>query len=100
MHITLVQFDIRWEDPHANFDAVRALFAARSQAAAAAHRPADELIVLPEMFANGFSLHAEKIRESFGGPSETFLADLAETEQAVVAGGWVLDNPGARPLNV
>lgn len=92
MKITLVQYDIAWENPAANFDTVRALLEDRAAAGG--------LIVLPEMFANGFSTHAEKIKESFGGASESFLADIAETHRAVAIGGWVLDNPGTKPLNV
>lgn len=92
MHLTLVQYDIRWEAPAANFDQVRRLLEKREVSGG--------LIVLPEMFANGFSLHADKIMESFGGPSESFLADLAEKHQSAIAGGWVLENPGSKPLNV
>lgn len=92
MQITLVQYDIRWEEPAANFNHIRKLLEKRGCWKG--------LIVLPEMFANGFSLHADQIKESFGGPSEAFLAELAEAHQAAVAGGWVLDNPGSKPLNV
>ena len=44
-----------------------------AQAAGAGAR----LIVLPEMFATGFSMHPELIAEDEGGPTEQFLLEQA-----------------------
>jgi omega-amidase len=47
------------------------------------------LVVLPEMFATGFSMHVEKISEDAGGKTEQFLAELAVERRAFVMAGVV-----------
>jgi omega-amidase len=48
MHIIGVQFDILWENRQGNFDKVDSLLAKEDV-------PAGSLVVLPEMFASGWS---------------------------------------------
>jgi len=86
------QFDIAWEDKPANFDRVRALLKNTSVEPGA-------LVVLPEMFATGFSMHVEKIAEPPQGPSQQFLAQLARDTGAYVVGGVVSQNADGRGLN-
>lgn len=76
MKIAGVQMDISWENPDRNFVRARA---AVSEAVA---RGAD-LVVLPEMFATGFSMRAERIAPL--GPD--VLAWVSETASA--AGVWI-----------
>jgi omega-amidase len=45
------------------------------------------LVVLPEMFATGFSMRAAQISEPLGGPTEQFLAKLAVEYSSFVMGG-------------
>lgn len=77
MRVAGLQTDIVWESPSANFERLRPWI--RSAAAAGAH-----LAVLPEMFACGFSMNTQTVRERFGGPSVTFLQ-----EQAAAHGLWL-----------
>lgn len=77
MKIAAIQSDIAWEDPAANFERLRPHVAAAAAAGA-------RLVVLPEMFACGFSMATERIREPEGGPSARFLA-----EQARQHGLWI-----------
>lgn len=84
MNVLALQFDIAWENKEANFTTVRAMLQLERP-------PADSLVVLPEMFATGFSMNAEAIAEPYGGPTEQFLAALA-TEFNV----WVLAGVAAR----
>ncbi len=77
MKIAALQTDIIWEDPSANFKRLRPQI---TIAAAARAR----LVVLPEMFACGFSMDTKKIREPFDGPSSQFLR-----EQARAHGIWI-----------
>ena len=85
-HVSAVQFDIAWEDKAANFSRVRALLADA--------RPArGSLIVLPEMFATGFSMNLAITRQSGAREDEAFLAALAREHRAFVIGGVV--SPGA-----
>lgn len=75
-----LQIDIAWEDPPANFVRADALAA---QAVAAGAR----LLVLPEMFATGFSMDAERIAEQ-AGEIHAYLADLAARHGVWVIGGF------------
>ena len=77
MKIAAIQSDIAWEDPEANFARLRPWLAAAALAGA-------RLVVLPEMFACGFSMATERIREQPGGPTTRFLE-----EQARLHGLWV-----------
>ncbi len=79
MRAHLVQFDIAWEDPAKNFQRVRDLLASAPVA------PGD-LIVLPEMFAVGFSLNIGTT-EKTSAETARFLAVLAEDLGAIVQGG-------------
>ncbi|HQR44789.1 MAG TPA: nitrilase-related carbon-nitrogen hydrolase [Thermoanaerobaculia bacterium] len=70
MRAALVQMDLAWEDWPAN------------HAIAAGHlkRAADagaDLAILPEMFATGFSMNAEKTAQAPGGPTERWLLGMA-----------------------
>ena len=87
--IYAVQFDLAWEDKAANFAKVRALLAAAPPAQGA-------LIVLPEMFATGFSMNLAVTRQRTGREDETFLASLAREHRAHVLGGVV--SPGENGL--
>ncbi|MHC4718357.1 MAG: nitrilase-related carbon-nitrogen hydrolase, partial [Planctomycetota bacterium] len=66
LNVLAVQFDIRWEDKPANYDRVRRLVLSASPAPGS-------LIVLPEMFATGFSMNVAGIAEQVGGPTEQLL---------------------------
>jgi omega-amidase len=80
MKVYAVQFDIVWENKPANFAKVRALLADV--------RPEPgSLIILPEMFATGFSMNAPAIAEGPDGETAAFLAELAETYRGFVLGG-------------
>jgi len=71
MTIVGLQFDIAWENKSANFATVRRLLA---QAAP----QKDSLVVLPEMFATGFSMNVALVAEPYGGETEQFLASTAK----------------------
>ena len=86
------QFDIVWEDKPANFAQVRKLLATSAI-------EKGSLIVLPEMFATGFSLAVDEIAEETGGPTHEFLADLARQWQSYVIGGIVARDRDGRGLN-
>jgi predicted amidohydrolase len=70
MKVAAVQHDIAWEDPDATRGRVAPMIA---ESAAEGAR----LIVLPEMFATGFSMQPEVIAEDEGGPTEQFLVQQA-----------------------
>jgi predicted amidohydrolase len=92
MRVSLVQFAIAWEDPAANFARVRALLAADPPAPGG-------LVVLPEMFATGFTMDAARAVEGPGGEQQEFVAELARTHRCVVLGGVVTRTDSPRPAN-
>jgi omega-amidase len=71
MTILGLQFDIAWENKPANFSTVRRLLAQ-------APPEKNSLVVLPEMFATGFSMNVNLVAESYGGETEQFLAATAK----------------------
>lgn len=94
MKALLVQFSIAWEDKDTNFDRVRQLLAD------APDPGGYDLIVLPELFATGYSMNSGDIAETVSGPTETFLAELARTQGAAVIGGLALRGDGhGKPCN-
>jgi omega-amidase len=82
LQLVAVQFDIAWEEPQENFRRVEQLLEGTSI------RPG-AMIVLPEMFATGFSMNVERTAQSGARESEQFLRDLARKHHAMVLGGVV-----------
>ena len=93
MRVAAIQSDIAWEDPEANFERLRPWVAAAAAAGA-------RLVVLPEMFACGFSMATERVREPPDGPSARFLADQANQHGLWICGSIPEAPEGAaRPQN-
>jgi len=87
-----LQWDVAWEDGEANRACVRELLSAVAV-------PAGSLIVLPEMFAVGFSMNVEAVAEPPEAPNERFLAELARETRSHVLGGVVHHGDDGRGLN-
>lgn len=91
--VASVQHKIVWENPAANFAALKAPIAAAAAGGA-------QLISLSEMYATGFSMQAEQIAEPLDGPSTAFLVG-----QAALHGAWLtasiptIDPDFERPVN-
>jgi predicted amidohydrolase len=79
MKVAAVQHDIVWEDRDATRERVQPMIA---EAAAEGAR----LIVLPEMFATGFSMQPEVVAEDEGGPTEQFLVQQADEHATHLVG--------------
>jgi predicted amidohydrolase len=80
MKVIGLQFDLAWENKAANFATVARLLDATPP-------PAGALVVLPEMFATGFSMNAEAIGEAADGETGKFLARVARQWRIHVVGG-------------
>ena len=91
MKIYSVQPDIVWEDQPANFSKIRTLVAN-------AQPDPDSLILLPEMFATGFTMEVERAIER-DGAQRAFLRELALTYKSFVVGGVVADAGGGKGRN-
>lgn len=93
MQVTLIQPDITWQDAGATCAHIRDLLADT------AITPGG-LIVLPEMFATGFSMEVDAVFEDASQhPGSDFLRELAVAHHAHVIGGVVTKNDVGRGLN-
>src|SRR5687767_3544928 len=92
MNIACVQFDIVWENKEANYAKVLALI--RS-----ANVPRGSFVLLPEMFASGFSMDVAKIAEENGGATEQFLANTAREVGIFLLGGIVTRGANGKGRN-
>ncbi len=90
MKIAGLQWDIIWENRSENFQTVEG-FAAQLVDA--------ELIVLPEMFATGFSMDVDLVAESETAESESFLRNFAMKSGSATLGGLVRRGDGKKGRN-
>jgi omega-amidase len=88
MNIACCQFDVAWEDKPANYRRVEAMFAS-------SQFPPDTLVLLPEMFATGFSMNVPAVAEPDDGPTVQFLSGLAKRHGIYVHAGLVLADDAA-----
>jgi omega-amidase len=92
MRIYGCQLDIAWENKSENFSRIRALLNKRRLSP-------NSLVVLPEMFATGFSMNADAIAEDADGPTDGFLRELAREKGVFVLGGLARSASRGRILN-
>jgi predicted amidohydrolase len=93
VHLACCQLDIAWEDKPVNYRRAQSLLDS-------AALPAGALVLLPEMFATGFTMNAGSVAEPIDGPTPRFLADLARRHDVFVLAGVVIDDQRApRPRN-
>jgi predicted amidohydrolase len=92
MKVIGVQLDIVWEDKQANFEKVRRLLGQAAPEKAS-------LVVLPEMFATGFSMNTATMAEDYGGETEQFLAGMAKEFGITLMGGAAMRGRDKRARN-
>ena len=93
MKVAAAQMDIIWHDRSANYKKARQMAAQAKEAGA-------ELLILPEMFATGFSMDTSITPESLDGLTPTLLRTLARELGLAVVGGFVLARDSGGPQNV
>lgn len=81
-----------WEDKDANFAMVREMLADTTF-------PDGGVIVLPELFAIGFTMNSKALAENDGEQTESFLVELAREKSAFVIGGVAKHQAGENPAN-
>ena len=93
MRLACCQLDIAWEDKPANYRRVEALVGD-------AALPPGTLLLLPEMFATGFTMNAVAAAEALDGRTASFLGDLARRHRIFVQAGVVVRGAGdGQPRN-
>ncbi|NHF58792.1 amidohydrolase [Flavobacteriaceae bacterium TP-CH-4] len=78
LQVALVQSEVVWENPDANFEHFSQQLDKISKAA--------DLILLPEMFTTGFTMHPEKIGNEYGGLTLDWMRQKAIEKKAALAG--------------
>ncbi len=92
MNVLCCQLDIAWEDKPANHAKIEALL---EQSAP----PENSLVVLPEMFATGFSMNVNAITDSPSRETEDFMSRTAARLKTFVLGGTVNSGADGRGRN-
>ena len=86
MRVGVVQMDIAWEEKEKNYRKVeRFLEKARSEKV--------DLLVLPEMFALGFTMNSDSFAEDTDGPTTRFLSRCAGKSSMHILGSCVFKGP-------
>lgn len=87
LQIALVQSSIVWEDAEQN----RIHFGEKIHSISS---PID-IIVLPEMFTTGFSMHPRPLAEMIDGPTVNWMQLLAKQKDAVITGSVIIEDEGS-----
>jgi omega-amidase len=90
MRLACCQLNIAWENKPANYRRVEALVSA-------AELPPGTLLLLPEMFATGFTMNAPAVAEPIDGATARFLSDLARRGRILIQAGVVIRETDASP---
>ncbi len=81
LNIALFQFDIEWQDITSNLKKLDVFFDKID-------RPVD-VLVLPEMFTTGFTMHPENLAESFDGQTIRWMKSKAAQTDALIIGSFI-----------
>lgn len=86
MKIALIQTNIIWENPNENRRLLQQKINAISQYI--------DLIVLPEMFTSGFTMHPKNVTETMQGETILWLKNLAKAKNSAITGSLVICENG------
>lgn len=82
LNITIIQADLHWENREANL----AMFESKIRAI----KEKTEVVLLPEMFSTGFSLHPAPLAETMEGPSIAWMKNLAAEKRIILGGSLII----------
>jgi len=82
LKIAILQSDLIWENPEGN----RAHF---TNKIASIKEPID-IILLPEMFTSGFTMHPENVYETMDGPTIKWFQKISQEKQTAIGGSLVI----------
>jgi len=85
LKITIIQPDIIWEDPQANLEKYSKWLE---------DIEGTDVIIFPEMFTTGFSMHPEKLKESMDGISVKWMQHVAAEKAAAISGSLIIIDGG------
>ena len=87
LKITLVQYDIAWENPNANKKKIEALLST-------ADLEETDIIVLPETFSTGFTMNNVTCSESMEGETINWLKSMAKSYETSLCGSLIIKENG------
>jgi predicted amidohydrolase len=87
LRVTIVQADLIWEDIEANLAHLNQLLEGLGGKT--------DLIILPEMFTTGFSMHPTALAEPLYGPTFAWMVAFAKTTEAAITGSIICREAGA-----
>jgi predicted amidohydrolase len=82
MKIALIQIPLVWEDPKSN----RSIFEEKINLIEAGI----DLIVLPEMFTTGFTMHPDRVSETMKGETVVWMKSLAKVKNCAITGSLII----------
>lgn len=80
--LSMLQSSIHWENKQNNL----AAFSEKISAVP----PNTELVILPEMFNTGFSMHVEKLAESMNGETVSWMKNEAISNKVIITGSLII----------
>lgn len=86
LKVAIIQSDLEWENPKKNRDNF-------SEKIDSIVNPVD-LIILPEMFATGFTMQAEKVAETMDGKTVEWMQKKAIKTGAAIVGSLIISEGG------
>jgi omega-amidase len=81
LKITLVQFDIAWENRTENLNRLEGLLPGKGET---------DVVILPEMFTTGFSMHPERVYETMEGKTIRWLKTKAREKDVAITGSVII----------
>lgn len=86
LRVTLVQYDIAWEDKQKNLNRIESIVSDLAGQT--------DLIVLPEMFSTGFSMNSRNLAEPVSGTTISKVKEWAESSGAAICGSFIAEDGG------
>jgi len=86
LSITTVQSNLHWEDKAANL--------AMLEDRISNIQSRTEIVVLPEMFNTGFSMHAQQLAEPMEGSTMTWMKRIAMEKKIILTGSMIIEENG------
>jgi omega-amidase len=80
--LTLIQSSLHWEDKSGNLQ----MFEEKINAI----KEKTEIIVLPEMFSTGFSMHPQQLAETMDGETVQWMKNLASKKRVIITGSLII----------
>lgn len=85
MKISLIQTSLTWENPQANRANFERLINSIGQT---------DLILLPEMFATGFTMKPQAVAETMDGETIAWMKEMAAAKDCAITGSLVIEENG------